>query len=41
MPCVAALRRRMNAHMVSTCVRRRPHEQVVIHLIDDLDWWFV
>lgn len=28
MPCVAALRRKMNAHMISTCVKRRPHEQV-------------
>ena len=28
MPCVAALSLKNDAHMISTCVKRRPHEQV-------------
>lgn len=28
MPCVSAVSARRHAHMVSTCVKRRPYEQV-------------
>ena len=28
MPCVAALSLKYDAHMISTCVKRKPHEQV-------------
>lgn len=28
MTCTAALATRLNAHMVSTCVKRKPHEAV-------------
>ena len=30
MPCVAQISVMNDAHMVSTCVKRRPHEQVIV-----------
>ena len=32
MPCVAQISVMNDAHMVSTCVKRRPHEQVIVLL---------
>ena len=41
MPCVAALSLKHDAHMISTCVKRKPHEQVCesecVRMIDETD----